>query len=64
MADVHAGRIPACITPPPLPDPPILDLRPRLSWQKRLPARLGTAGLWLGSCWLLGPAKQIGRAHV
>lgn len=36
---------------------PIVDLRPRLPWPGRLPGRLGTAGLWLGSCWLLGPAK-------
>ena len=36
---------------------PVVDLRERLTWQQRLPGRLGTAGLWLGSLTLLGPLK-------
>lgn len=38
---------------------PIVDLRERLNWQQRLPARLGTAALWLGSLTLLGPPKVL-----
>lgn len=38
--------------------PPIVDLRARLPWPGRLPGRLGTAALWLGSCSLLGPTKR------
>lgn len=36
---------------------PIVDLRAHLSWQRRLPGRLGTAALWLGSLTVLGPMK-------
>lgn len=39
------------------PAPPLIDQRQRLCWLRRLPARLGTGALWLGSCSLLGPAK-------
>jgi hypothetical protein len=39
------------------PGSPILDLRRRLSWQQRMPARLGTAALWAGSIGLVGPLK-------
>ena len=39
---------------------PIVDLRHRLSQGQRLPARLGTGALWLGSAGLLGPAKLAG----
>lgn len=41
-------------------DPPIVDLRDRLSWQQRTPARLGTSALWLGSLSLLAPLKLAG----
>lgn len=40
----------------PLPQP-ILDSRRNHSWQQRLPERLGTSALWLGSLSLLGPIK-------
>lgn len=57
--------------PPPIPHPsasgapaPIVDLRGRLAWAERLPARLGTAALWLGSLSLLGPVKLCGLLLV
>ena len=47
--------------PAPLPipgcKPPIVDLRRGLPWCRRLPARLGTAALWIGGSCLLGPFK-------
>jgi len=54
MVARHASQSPNAVAPPAA---PIVDLRPRLPWPGRLPGRLGTTGLWLGSCWLLGPAK-------
>ena len=36
---------------------PIVDRRQHLSWPRRLPQRLGTSALWLGSMSLLGPVK-------
>lgn len=41
---------------------PIVDQRRALGWSQQLPARLGTAGLWLGGALALGPAKLIGLA--
>lgn len=38
----------------------ILDLRSRLGWQRRLPARVGTGALWLGGLGLIGPLKLAG----
>jgi len=43
---------------------PILDRRPHLPWRRRLPSRLSTAGLWLGSVTLIGPAKLAGLLLV
>ncbi len=57
-AALAAATLPAATLPKTT--APIVDLRPRLPWQRRLPGRLGTAALWLGSCSLLGPAKLIG----
>lgn len=39
---------------------PIVDLRQRISWRDRAPARLATGALWLGGFSLLGPAKLMG----
>lgn len=48
-----------CASPNPSASP-ILDLRSRLHWPQRLPARLGTAALWTGGIGLLGPLKLAG----
>lgn len=39
-----------------------MDRRCSLTWSQRLPARLGTAGLWVGAAVALGPAKLFGLA--
>jgi hypothetical protein len=43
---------------------PVVDLRERLSGGERLPARLGTGALWLGSIVLIGPLKLSGLLLV
>ncbi|MFM1800121.1 MAG: PgaD-like protein [Cyanobacteriota bacterium] len=40
-------------------EPPLIDLREQLPWKQRLPARLGTGALWMGSLSLLGPLKLM-----
>ncbi|MFN9643694.1 MAG: hypothetical protein ACK6BG_00905 [Cyanobacteriota bacterium] len=39
--------------------PPLIDRRARIRWSQRLPARLSTGALWLGSLSLLGPWKLL-----
>ena len=41
-------------------EPPIVDLRHRLSWSARIPARIGTGAMWMGSLTLLAPLKLAG----
>ncbi|KEF42905.1 MAG: hypothetical protein ER33_03275 [Cyanobium sp. CACIAM 14] len=48
----------------PLARAPIVDLRERFRWHQRLPARLGTGALWLGSLSLVGPLKLAGLVLV
>lgn len=45
--------------PDPGGQPPLIDRRSRLSWSQRVPARLGTSALWLGSLSLLGAPKVL-----
>ncbi len=45
--------------PPPCAQPPLIDRRSRLNGSQRLPARLSTGALWLGSLSLLGPPKVL-----
>jgi hypothetical protein len=45
------------VFPDSVPSLPIVDHRHGLSWPCRLPARLGTASLWMGVGLLLGPVK-------
>lgn len=40
--------------------PPLIDRRRDHSWQRRLPGRLGTGALWLGSAGLVGVPKLMG----
>lgn len=47
-----------------LSSPPIIDLRQRLGWRRRLPGRLGTGALWVGSLSLFGPFKLAGLLLV
>lgn len=46
------------------PPTPVIDLRPQLSWRRRLPGRLGTGALWLGSAALVGVPKLVGAVMV
>ena len=43
---------------------PLLDRRARQSWAERLPGRITTGALWLGSASLLGPPKLAGLLLV
>ena len=43
---------------------PLVDLRSRQCWSERLPARIGTGALWVGSASLLGLPKLVGLLLV
>jgi len=58
---LNALRPPASVA---LVEAPIVDLRERLHWRQRMPARLGTGALWLGSLSLMGPLKLAGLLLV